>query len=61
MGKITIKDTEITVIQYNNDDYICLTDMIKVKDGDFFCYRLVKKQKYVGISWYLGTSKQFSF
>ena len=29
MAKITIKDTEITVIQYNNDDYICLTDMIK--------------------------------
>ena len=36
MSKITIKDTEITVIEINNEDYICLTDMLKAKDGDFF-------------------------
>jgi len=37
MAKIKIKETEITVISKNNTDYICITDMIKAKDGDFFC------------------------
>jgi len=36
MSKITVKDTEINVVQINDEDYICLTDMIKAKDGDFF-------------------------
>ena len=36
MAKITVKDTEVTVIKVQNEDYICLTDMIKAKDGDFF-------------------------
>lgn len=36
MAKITVKDTEVTVIKVNNEDYICITDMIKAKDGDFF-------------------------
>ena len=29
MSKIVVKDTEINVIQINEEDYICLTDMIK--------------------------------
>ncbi len=36
MSKITVRDTEITVINFREQDYICLTDMIKAKDGDFF-------------------------
>ena len=36
MAKIHVIDTEVTVIQINNEDYICITDMIKAKDGDFF-------------------------
>lgn len=36
MAKITVKDTEVTVIKVNEEDYICITDMIKAKDGDFF-------------------------
>ena len=36
MAKIFVKDTEITVVQVDSTDYICLTDMIKAKDGDFF-------------------------
>jgi hypothetical protein len=35
MAKIKIKDTEVTIVQVNATDYICLTDMIKAKDGDF--------------------------
>ena len=36
MAKIFVKDTEISVIQVNSNDYICLTDMMKAKDGEFF-------------------------
>lgn len=34
--KLQVQDLEITLTTYNNEDYICLTDMIKAKDGDFF-------------------------
>jgi len=36
MAKINVKDTEVTVIKTNNEDYICITDMIRAKDGEFF-------------------------
>lgn len=36
MAKITVKDIEINVVKVNDEDYICLTDMLRAKDGDFF-------------------------
>ncbi|MDD2307350.1 MAG: KilA-N domain-containing protein [Prolixibacteraceae bacterium] len=63
MGKITIKDTEITVIQYKNDDYICLTDMIKVKDGDFFVTDWLRNRntlEYLGI-WEQVNNSAFNY
>ena len=36
MAKITVKDTEVNVLTINGEDYICLTDMLRAKDGDFF-------------------------
>lgn len=36
MAKILVKDTEVSVIQVRDKDYISLTDMLKAKDGDFF-------------------------
>ena len=36
MTKITVKDTEVNVVKINGEDYICLTDMLRAKDGDFF-------------------------
>ena len=36
MTKITVKDTEVNVVKVNGEDYICLTDMMRAKDGDFF-------------------------
>jgi len=39
MGKIQklkVKDLEISLTKVKDEDYICLTDMIKAKDGDFF-------------------------
>ena len=36
MAKIKVQNTEVTVITYNDKDYISLTDMLRAKDGDFF-------------------------
>lgn len=36
MAKIKVKETQVAVIKVNDEDYICLTDMLKAKDGDFF-------------------------
>lgn len=33
---ITVKGTEITVLDQSGEKYISLTDMLKAKDGDFF-------------------------
>jgi hypothetical protein len=52
MAKIKIKDTEVTIIQVNAADYICLTDMIKAKDGDFFVTDWLRNRntlEYIGI------------
>ena len=52
MAKITVKDTEITVARVNNEDYLCLTDMLKAKDGDFFIADWLRNRntlEYIGI------------
>ncbi len=36
MKKINVLKSELSVIQVNSQDYICLTDMLKAKDGNFF-------------------------
>ncbi len=36
MKQISVNGTEISVISHDNADYICITDMLKAKDGDFF-------------------------
>lgn len=36
MAKLVVKDTDVTVLKINEEDYISLTDMLKAKDGDFF-------------------------
>jgi len=36
MAKIKVKDTEVNVVKVNGEDYICLTDILRAKDGDFF-------------------------
>ena len=40
MAKIIVQDVEINVIKVNNEDYICMTDMIKAKDGELWRFRL---------------------
>jgi len=36
MATICVQNTEIAISQVNGEDYICITDMLKAKDGDFF-------------------------
>lgn len=36
MVKIKVLTADINVMSINNEDYICITDMLKAKDGDFF-------------------------
>ena len=36
MSTITVKDAEIRLVKINGEDYICISDMLKAKDGDFF-------------------------
>ncbi len=52
MAKIKVKETEIAILQINNEDYICITDMIKAKDGYFFVTDWLRNRntlEYLGI------------
>ncbi|MCZ2392322.1 MAG: KilA-N domain-containing protein [Chitinophagales bacterium] len=63
MAKITIKDTEVTIIQVDKTDYICLTDMIKAKDGDFFVTDWLRNRntlEYIGI-WEQVNNPDFNY
>ena len=35
-NELDIKGTIVRVVKVNDEDYICLTDMLKAKDGEFF-------------------------
>jgi len=63
MAKIKIKDTEVTVVKVANADYICLTDMIKAKDGDFFVADWLRNRntlEYIGI-WEQVNNPDFNY
>jgi hypothetical protein len=34
MAKINVKDTELTIIQHNDEDYICITDLARYKNPE---------------------------
>jgi hypothetical protein len=34
MAKINVKNTDLTVIRYNNEDYICITDLARYKNPE---------------------------
>lgn len=42
MSKITVQGTEINITNVNNDDYICLTDMVKAKDDESRAADIIK-------------------
>ena len=52
MTKITVKGESIRLIHVNNEDYLCLTDMLKAKDGEFFITDWLRNRntlEYIGI------------
>ena len=52
MAKIIVQNIEIRVVKINDEDYICLTDMIKAKDGDFFVTDWLRNRntlEYIGL------------
>ena len=52
MGKIVVNETEINISRINDEDYLCLTDMLKAKDGDFFITDWLRNRntlEYIGI------------
>ena len=42
MSKIKVQNTEITVISIKEQDYICLTDMVKAKENESRAYDIIK-------------------
>ena len=52
MPKLKIQDVEINVTKFNNEDYICLTDMMVAKDGELFITDWLRNKntlEYIGI------------
>jgi len=52
MAKITVLNTNINILTIDNEDYICITDMLKAKDGDFFISDWLRNRntlEYLGI------------
>ena len=47
MTKIIVKDTVVSVLKVNEEDYISLTEMLKAKDGDFFFSNWLRKRNTV--------------
>lgn len=63
MSKITVKDTEINVTKINSEDYICITDMLKAKDGEFFITDWLRNRntlEYIG-TWESVYNPNFDF
>jgi len=63
MAKIIVQKTEITIIQIYDEDYICLTDMLKAKDGDFFISDWLRNRntlEYIGI-WEQISNPNFNY
>ena len=50
--EVTVKGVEIRYTTFNDANYICLTDMMKAKDGDFFITDWLRNRntlEYIGI------------
>ncbi len=52
MKKMNVQNTVISVVTINDEDYLCLTEMIRAKDGDFFISDWLRNRntlEYLGI------------
>lgn len=39
MAKITVQDTDINIVKYNDEDYISLTDMARSQQQEHIIFR----------------------
>ena len=63
MSKLVVKDTEIHISNIKGEDYICITDMLKAKDGDFFVTDWLRNRntlEYIG-TWESVYNPEFDF
>lgn len=63
MNKITVKGTEISILNFKNEDYISITDMLKAKDGEFFVADWLRNRntvEFLGI-WERIHNPQFNY
>ena len=63
MAKIIVKETEIKVMKIGGEDYICITDMLKAKDGAFFVTDWLRNRntlEYIG-TWESVYNPEFDF
>lgn len=63
MKKLVVHDTSIQLIETNGLDYICLTDMLKAKDGQFFVTDWLRNRntlEYIGI-WERLNNSDFNY
>ena len=63
MQKIQVNGNEITISQINNEDFICITDMLKAKDGEFFISDWLRNRntlEYIG-TWEKVYNPNFNF
>jgi len=60
---IVVQDTPVSVIKINDEDYICLTDMLQAKDGVFFITDWLRNRntlEYLGI-WEKVSNPNFNY
>ncbi len=60
---LTVQDIPISFTTINNEDYICLTDMIKAKDGDFYVSDWLRNRdtiEYIG-AWESLANPNFNY
>lgn len=63
MAKITVQGMEVSITKLNEEDYICLTDMMKAKDGEFFFHNWLRNRntiEFLGI-WEKVHNKNFNY
>ena len=51
-SEIEVKGTQVRIQEVNGEDYLCLTDMLKAKDGEFFITDWLRNRntmEYIGI------------
>lgn len=47
MAKIVVNAIEIRTVKVYSEDYICLTDMLKAKDGEFFFHNWLRNRNTI--------------